>query len=186
MHRDFTIRKRVILVVLGLLIAADLGLGIYSWLLASAPHTPQSEFDAQNLQLKVLRGDIKSAEYIKDNMPATKKDCDKFESSLPSASTGYSLVTSELYDTAKKSGLQIVSLDFKQKEVENRGMAEVNMEAAISGDYASVVHFVNGLQRSQRLYIIDSLALGSDTQNKAPTGSIRVDLHLRTYFRDAA
>lgn len=102
MHRDFTLEKRVILIVLGLLLAADIGLGVYSWLLASAPHTPQSDFDAQNLQLKVLRGDIKSAELIKDNMPATKKDCDKFEAELLPESTGYSIVTAELYDTGKR------------------------------------------------------------------------------------
>lgn len=186
MHRDFTLQKRIILIVLGLLLAADIGLGVYSWLLASAPHTPQSDFDAQNLQLKVLRGDIKSAELIKDHMPATKKDCEKFESELLTESTGYSPVTAELYDTGKKAGLQIVSVGFKQKEVENRGMAEVNMDVAINGDYPSVVRFVNGLQRSQRFYILDSLALATDTQNKAATGAIRVELRIRTYFRDSA
>lgn len=186
MQGDFTVRKRAILIVLGLLLVADIGLGVYSWLLASAPHTPQSEFDAQNLKLKVLRGDIKSAELIKDHMPATKKDCEKFDSELLPESTGYSIVTSDLYDTGKKAGLQIASLGFKQKEVEDRGMAEVNMDVAITGDYPSVVRFVNGLQRSQRLYILDSLALATDTQNKAPTGAIRVELRLRTYFRDSA
>ena len=38
MHRDFTLQKRTILVVLGLLLAADLGLATYSWRLASSPH----------------------------------------------------------------------------------------------------------------------------------------------------
>ncbi len=41
MHRDFTLQKRAILVVLGLLLAADLGLAIYSWRLASSPQTPR-------------------------------------------------------------------------------------------------------------------------------------------------
>jgi len=186
MHRDFTLRKHVILVVLGVLLAADAGLALYSWQLASSPHTPQAEFDEQNLQLKVLRGGIKSAQSIKDDMPATRKDCEKFEHSLLPESTGYSLVTAELDEIAKKAGLQIVSRAFKQKEVENRGMAEVSLDATVNGDYGSVVKFVNGLQRSQSLYIIDSLALASDTQNRAAAGAIRVELRLRTYFRDAA
>lgn len=186
MHRDFTLQRRAILVVLGLFLAADTGLAAYSWRLASSPHTPQEEFDAQNLRLKLLRGDIKSAQYIKDHMPATRKDCEKFEQSLPPESTGDSLITSELDEIAKKTGLQIVSRTYKHKEVQDRGMDEVNLDATVNGDYGSVVRFVNGLQRSQRLYIIDSLALASDTQNRAPSGSIRVELRLRTYFRDAS
>jgi len=67
MHRDFTLQKRTILVVLGLLLAADLGLATYSWRLASSPHTPQAEFDEQNIKLGVLQGDLKSAQSIKVN-----------------------------------------------------------------------------------------------------------------------
>ena len=186
MQRDFKFRRRAILVALGLLLAADLGLAAYSWELASSPHTPQAEFDAQSLQLKVLRGDIKSAQDIKDNMPATRKDCEKFEQSLPPVSTGYSSMTSELDEIAKKSGLQILNRAFKQKEFPNRGMVEVSIEATVSGDYGSVVRFVNGLQRSKSFYVVDGLALASDTQNQAATGAIRVGLHVRTYFRDAA
>lgn len=186
MHRDFTFRKRAILIVLGLLLAGDAGLAIYSWQLSSAPQTPQSVIDAQTLILKGLRGDIKSAQSIKDNMPATRKDCDRFEQSLPSEKTGYSLVTAELDEIARKSGLQLDSLSNKPKELEGRGMVEVSLDATVNGDYGSVVRFVNGLQRSHNFYIIDSLALATDAQNRAPAGSIRVALRLRTYFRDAA
>jgi len=186
MHRDFTLRKRAILVVLALLLAADAGLAVYSWKLASSPQTPQQAFDAQNLQLKIIRGDIKSKQYIKDHMPATRNDCEKFEHSLPPESIGSSVTTAELHEIAKKAGLQIASLAFTQKEVENRGMAEVSIEATVSGDYGSVVRFVNGLQRSQGFYIVDSLTLASEAQSHAPSGAIRVGLHLRTYFRDAA
>jgi type IV pilus assembly protein PilO len=186
MQRDFSAQKRAILVVLGLFLALDLGLAVYSWFLASSPHTPQAEFDAQNLKLKVLRGEIKSAQYIRDNMPATRKDCEKFEQSLPSESMGYSLVTAELDEIANKAGLQIVSLANTPKEVPNRGMTEVKMDATVSGDYGSVVRFLNGLQRSPRFYIVDGLALASDAQNRAASGTIRVGLHLRTYFRHAA
>jgi hypothetical protein len=186
MQRDFTFQKRAILAVLGLLLAADLGLAIYSWQLASSPHTPQAEFDAQSLQLKVLRGDIKSAQDIKDNMPATRKDCEKFEQSLPPESTGSSSMTAELDQIARQSGLQILNSAFKQKEIPDRGMVEVIIEATVSGDYGSIVRFVNSLQRSKSFYVVDGLALASETRNEAGTGAIRVGLHLRTYFRNAA
>lgn len=185
MPRDFTVRKRAIMLFLGLLLAADVGLAAYSWQLASSPHSSQAELDAQNMRLKLLKGDIKSAQSIKDNMPATLQDCEKFEQSLPPESIGSSSIMSELYDIARKSGLQIVTLANKQKEIPNRGMMEVSINATVSGEYGSVVRFVNGLQRSQRFYIVDGLALGSDTQNQAAKGSIRVELHIRTYLREA-
>ena len=186
MHRDFTLRKRAILVVLGLLIAGDIGLAVYSWQLSSSPHTPQKEFDAQTVKLGILKNDIKSAQYIRDNMPATRKDCEKFEQSLPAESTSSSSITAELDEVAKKSGLQVVTLSFRQKEIANRGMAEMSIEATVSGSYGSVVRFVNGLQRSQRFYVVDGLALATDAQPQAATGTIRVGLHVRTYFREGA
>jgi len=186
MHRDFTLRKRAILVVLGLLIAGDIGLAVYSWQLSSSPHTPQKEFDAQTVKLGILKNDIKSAQYIRDNMPATRKDCEKFEQSLPAESTSSSSITAELDEVAKKADLQIVNLAFKQKEVPNRGMIEETIEATVSGDYGSVVRFVNGLQRSQRFYVLDGLVLGTDARAQAASGSVRVGVHIRTYLREGA
>ncbi|HYL63681.1 MAG TPA: type 4a pilus biogenesis protein PilO [Candidatus Methylomirabilis sp.] len=186
MQRDFSFRRRAVLTVLGILLAADVGLGIYSWQLASAPQTSQVEFDKQNLQLKLLRGDIQRAQSIRDDMPKTRKDCDKFEQSLPAASTGDSVIYSELYDIARKAGLQIVSLANKQNSIQNRGLAEIGIEATVSGEYGSVIRFVNDLQRSPTFYILDGLALSSDTQNQRSGGAIRVALHIRTYLREAA
>jgi len=186
MHRDFTLQKRAILIVLGMLLAADLGLAIYSWQLSSSPQTPQREFDDQTTKLGVLKGDIKSAQSIKDNMPRTRSDCEKFELSLPASSTGYSSIEAELDEIAKKAGLRIETRLEKQKQILNRGMAEVSIDATVSGDYGSVVRFVNGLQRSQRFYVVDGLALATDAQSQAAAGLVRVALHVRTYFREGA
>jgi len=186
MPGDFTLQKRVILTMVGLFLAADIGLAVYSWELAASPHTPQKEFDEQTIKLGVLKNDIKSAQFIKDNMPATRKDCEKFEQSLPAASTGYSSVMGELDEIAKKAGLQIVTVTERQKEIPSRGMDEVTIEATVSGGYTSVVRFVNGLQRSQRFYVVDGLALATDAQAQAANGPIRVGLHVRTYFREGA
>ena len=186
MQRDFTFRKRLILSVLGVLLAGDVALGVYSWQLASTPRTPDKEFERQKMQLKLLKGDIDRAQSIRNDMPNIKKDCDKFEQSLPAESNSSSSLSSEFDELAKRSGLQIVTLGAKQKQVPNRGLAEVAIDATVSGNYESVVKFVNGLQRSQRFYILDGLALGSDNQNPKTGGPLRVAVHLRTYFREAS
>jgi type IV pilus assembly protein PilO len=186
MRRDFTWRRRIILIGVVLLVLADIGLAAYSWQLASAPHAPEKQLAVETKQRDLLRADIKRAQQIRDNVPATQKDCDRFEQSLFPASSGYSAVISELGDTARKSGIQIEDLTHKQTEISNRGMTEVSIDATVNGNYKNVVGFLNGLQRSANLYSVDSLTLASENTNQASANVIKVTLHLRTYFRTAA
>jgi hypothetical protein len=60
-------------------------------------------------------------------------------------------------------------------------LTEVDVTATVNGDYPSVVRFINGLQRSEKFYILDDLTLASAAQN--PAAPLRVNLHLKTYFR---
>jgi Tfp pilus assembly protein PilO len=185
MQQDFTVQKRAILTVLAVLVAADIALAVYSYQLASAPFTSDRQFEAQNLKLKALRGDIKSAQDIKTDMPKTRQDCEKFEQSLPLLAVGSSSMTSDLDEIAQKSGLQIVTFTAKPKEIEHRGVIQEEIDLTVGGDYNSVARFVNGLQRLPKFYIMDALALSTETQ-KGANGALRVALHLRTYFREAA
>jgi len=180
--RDFTVKKRAILTLLSVLIGGDIALAVYGYQLASAP---QKQVGDQTLKLKVLQKDIESAQHIKDDMPSTRADCDKFEQELPLESIGYSSLTSDLDTIAKKAGLQILTLAPKQKELSAHPLAEVHIDMTVNGDYASVARFINGLQRSEKFYIVDDLTL-SESQGKNANGNLSVALHLRTYFREAA
>ena len=185
MRRDFTLQKRLIIGGLALLVFADVGLAAFSWRQASAPRTPQQELDRQTMRLKLLQGDIDRAKRIQQSTPAAQADCDKFEKSLLPAGTGYSKVAEELGRIAGKAGLQISGVNFHHKEFATRGLTEVELEATISGGYSSVVRFLNGLQRSENVYTVDSLALASDSQAQGASSAIRVTLHMRTFFRTA-
>lgn len=183
MRRDFTLRKRVILGGVTLLVIADISLATYSWQLSSAPQAlPQ----AQMMQHDLLKADIKRAQEIRDDIPKTQKDCDRFEQSLFPASSGYSAVRAELGSIARKSGSRLENIAFKQTDIANRGITEVAIDATVDGDYKSVIGFLNGLQRSASLYAVDSLTLAKETSNQSSTNVIKVALHLKTYFRTAA
>jgi len=183
MRRDFTLRKRVILGGVTLLVIADVSLAAYSWQLSAAP---QALPPAQMMQHDLLKADIKRAQEIRDNIPATQKDCDRFEQSLFPASSGYSAVRAELGSIAGKSGSRLENIAFKQTDMANRGMTEVAIDATVKGDYKRVIGFLNGLQRSASLYAVDSLTLSPETANQASANIIKVALHLKTYFRTAA
>jgi len=185
MRRDFSLQKRGTLGAVALLIVADVVLAVYSWQLANAPQTPRALLSELRVKRDLLRADIARAEDIRDKMPAIQKDCDQFEHSLRPSNEGYSALSAEIGEVAKKAGLHIDSLGFKQKEISGRGIDEVAVEATVSGEYANVVRFLNGLQRSQNLYSVNGLTLASDTSGQGSASALRVSLHLKTYFRTA-
>jgi Tfp pilus assembly protein PilO len=185
MPRDFTTRKRAILSAVVFLVAADLALAAYSWQLASEPRTPGQQFSKQEMRLKMLQAPIARAQKIREDMPNTQRDCEKFEGLLLPASSGYSSVSSELGEIARKSGVQLQGVSFRPTAIPERGLTEVVMESTIEGDYKSIILFLNGLQRSANIYEVESLTLATQKDSKGPANAIKVGLHLKTYFRTA-
>jgi type IV pilus assembly protein PilO len=187
MRRNFELRKNIILGVVGLLLTADAAMTLYSIGMASSIGSPQQELAAQITEEKLLKADVGRAIAIQSEMPQIKKDCERFEGALPAASSGYSAISSELAELGHEAGLQISSLGFKAKELSGRGMTEVAVDATVTGDYKSVVRFLNGMQRSKNFYVVESLALASDAVARQGThGAIKVDFHLKSYFKKAA
>jgi Tfp pilus assembly protein PilO len=186
MQRDFTTRRRAILGFVTILLLVDVGLAAYSYELATAPHGSSAQFERIALQLKMLQADISRAQKIKNDMPNIQKDCEKFEKSLLAASSGSSSLSSELNSVAKKSGVRLEDLTFKPTAIPERGMTEEAIDSTITGDYKDVIQFLNGLQRSNNNYIVESLTLATENSSQGPANIIKVGLHLKTYLRTTA
>jgi len=187
MARDFTTRKRAILGGVICLVAADLALAAYSYQLTSQPLTSGPEIIKREDNLRKLKASVARAEQIREDMPNTQRDCEKFEHMLLPASSGYSSLSAELGELAKKSGVNNQGVGFKTTPVPSRGLTEVAMESTIEGDYKNVILFLNGLQRSANIYEVESLALAPQNDSlKGPANVIKVGLHLKTYFRAGA
>ncbi|HET9803508.1 MAG TPA: hypothetical protein VFP96_09735, partial [Candidatus Acidoferrum sp.] len=115
------------------------------------------------------------------------KDCERFEQSLPTVDTVSSTVAGDLGDVAKKSGIQLTGVVFRDKEKEKdaglRTISERTMDATIAGGYGGVVKFLNGLQKSPNFYVVDSLEVATEANTP---NVLRVVIHMRTFFRAAA
>ena len=184
MRRDFKFKKRVIMLLAVLVIAADLALGFYSWSLASAQSAKQ-ELVSMTRNRDLLRKDILRAQEIRGRIPAIQKDCDAFERSLFPESTGYSMVSAELGALAAKSGLRLDSRSFNHKAVKGRDLTELAINAQVTGDYHGVVRFLNGLQRSTNFYAVEGLSAHSSGPVQGARGVLQVTVHIKTYFRAA-
>ncbi len=91
---------------------------------------------------------------------------------------GYSALEDDLGALARTAGLRTEGLSFRQHPADKRGVTEIEIGATVDGDYPSVVRFIDGLERSDNFYILDSLSLAAGS-----AGQLKLNLQLRTFFR---
>ncbi len=148
---------------------------------AAQSDAQQQRGQARRLQQQqgLLAKDVARADAIRSHVPELGGEGQRFykDELLPS-SLGYSAVVSDLGELAAHAGLRTSGVRFEQKPVSNRGVTEVQIGATVEGSYASLIQFINGLERSKNFYLLDNLSLAS-----AASGTIRLNLSLRTYFR---
>jgi len=180
---NFYFKKRIILIFLGALLVADVALGYLNIKMNTAKDSPQQALAADTTQLKLLKADVERAAAIQKNIPEVLKKFDEFEADLPPANKGYSAISQELNGYARGTHLLIGGLRFREKELEEHNLDQVEIEATLTGDYDGIVRFVNQLQRSKNVYVVDTLQLETDTSGQGPANVLKISLHLRTYFR---
>jgi len=186
MARHFRSTKIILIALFTFLALSDASMIVYLFDSASSSLSPQQKLAAQDAQIKLLQADVARARAIRLSMPGTKADCDRFDNSLPLARQGYSVITAEFEQLGRESGLQISSLDFRPNDLAARGMTELFVDVKVAGTYKSVVRFINGVQRSHNYYVLDTLSLAKDTAGTpGSTGTVNVDLHLKSYFKGA-
>lgn len=183
--RDFELKRALIIAGLAILLAADATFAYLNHQMSLSKENPQQVLAATNLQLGMMKADIDHASKIRENIPKVVKAFEEIESGLPQASRGYSIISQELDGYAHESHIIMDDIHFREKEVPGRNVSEVIVESTITGDYNGIVHFLNHMQRSKNIYIVDGLDVDSQNVPQAAPGSLRVGLHLRTYFRKA-
>jgi Tfp pilus assembly protein PilO len=159
-------------------LALDLALVFLNWRHGSTEAQMRS-LEELRRQHALFAKDVRHAQDIEKRLPEIRRECDEFfEEQLRPADVGYSDIVADIGQIAAAAGLRTSAVTFQQQVVENRGVVQVEMTAAVEGDYASLVRFINGLERSKSFYLMDKLVLASSTG-----GSIKLTLELRTYFR---
>lgn len=172
-------RRTFLQVVILLVMVADLVLVGVNWKLSLSPSTTGEELRALERERELMALDLKNAESIRRDLPATQRQCDEFfEKELRPSEGGYSQIVSDLGTIARDAGLQISGTRFREKGVDKHGVNELSINVTMEGPYPSLVSFINALERSGNFYLLDNLGLDSSTN-----GMLRLNLELRTYFR---
>jgi len=165
---------------LAVLLLADASLAVFLWQSGQqGVDSMRAERDRLSLTAKLMRADVKRSDSIRASLPQVGKDCtDFYEKTFPEAETGYSDVEADLDSIASRAGLSASGVSFKPTELKDRGVTLLEITAQVSGDYSSIIKFINGLEVSKNFYLLNDLQLDS-----ASNGAIRLQLKLHTYFR---
>lgn len=126
----------------------------------------RAQVTTRNRQVEPLRG-------LDKKIPQAMQQIDDFYKTRFSAHD--SDVAEALGNLSKTTGVKIDSAKYKAGDPEPVGLRRVEIEASIQGDYQPLMKFLNGLERSQVFFIVNSIGLA--TQN----GPIRLDMKLETY-----
>ena len=91
----------------------------------------------------------------------------------------YSTISASIYDLAGKNKVRLTRLSYIQAP-SGPSLAEVRMDASLSGEYAPLMHFINGLERSKTFFLINGL-----TFTGQQGGLVNLRLRLTTYLHGA-
>jgi type IV pilus assembly protein PilO len=92
--------------------------------------------------------------------------------------TQESKILTEFGKIASANGVKIDQGKNKLKDVEEGGLEPAEMEWNLEGNYASLAHFINALERDEMFFIINDIALGGQ-----PQGPIKLDMKVDTYLK---
>ncbi len=88
----------------------------------------------------------------------------------------YSSITAELGSLAQKSGVRLARVVYVQTPAIH-DLAEVRMDAGLSGDYTPMMRFINSLERDKMFFVIRGLTLTGQQG-----GIVNLRLRLATYL----
>jgi type IV pilus assembly protein PilO len=162
-----------LLLILNLVLGVRLFLAWRTLRAASDDQLEQQQIVYRGLQLEMspLRG-------LPQKVDLSRTQADKFVSARFPAE--YSTISSAINDLATKNSVRLTNLGYTPAPA-IAGVAEIRLDASLSGEYAPLMHFINGMERSKTFFLINGLVLTGQQG-----GLVNLRLRLITYLHAEA
>jgi type IV pilus assembly protein PilO len=161
-----------LLLILNLVLGVRLFLAWNTLRAASADELAREQIAYRALELETRPLHDLPAKVVKANTQAQ----DFYAGRFPSA---YSTITASLDDLATKNSVRRTRTSYVQTPGV-AGLVEVRIDTSLSGEYAPLMHYINGLERSKTFFIINGLTLTGQQG-----GTVNLRLRLTTYIHAA-
>lgn len=166
-------------IVFGLLLALAAGLCVrlgMDWV-ATDTHAADALLGKQ-VQLAQMKLQMAPLSGLDQSVAKTRKELKKFfDERIPA---NYSAIESSMTNLEVKSGVRLSRVQYTQGKP-GQDLTQITMDAQISGDYPSIMHFVNGVERAKTFYVIDEMALTGEQ-----SGLVNLRIRVSTWLRPTA
>jgi Tfp pilus assembly protein PilO len=163
----------------GLLLALAAGLCVRLGMDWTATNTHAFDVLAvKQVQLKQMKLQMAPLMGLDQTVANTREQLKQFfDDRIPA---NYSAIESSMQSLEVKSGVRLSRVQYSQGKPD-QDLTPIIIDAAISGNYPSIMRFVNGIERAQTFFIIQDMALAGE-QN----GLVNLRIHVITWLRPAA
>ncbi len=148
---------------------------LLDWRTTSA--ASQDELASIQARMRTLQIQLKPLEGLDKRVVASRKQIDRFY--LDRIPPSYSSIAAELGNLASQAPVRLTRVEYSQAPG-SVDLTEIRMDAGLSGDYPSIMRFINGVERSKTFFIIRAMAL-TGQQN----GQVALRLQMSTWLRPA-
>ncbi len=169
-------RKRM-KVALGVLLAVDLAaVAVFFSPLVGSTESRRTELNQLWSELQTKTRQVEPLSHLDQKVLAADKQIVEFyKKRFPSQD---SQIATDLGKIAAENGVAIEQAKYKERDAETVNLLPVDVDAELSGNYVQLAKFINSLERSDTLFIINSIELGGERN-----GPIRLHMRLETYLK---
>jgi Tfp pilus assembly protein PilO len=158
----------ILVIVLGVRFTLD-------WIETSG--SKSDELASRQTQLKLLEMQTAPLRGIDKRVDESRKQIAAFyEKRIP---TTYSTIAAQIGQLAVMDGVRLTRMQYAPGKP-GQELTEVKLDATISGEYTSIMKFINGLERDEDFFVIRSMNL---TGQQA--GTVNLRLQVSTWMRPA-
>lgn len=177
---DDLLHSPVVLQLVGLGILAVIVLGFSIPLVIGgsfSSSTRQELLNSKKSQIAALEANLRPLRGVAGDVSATRAAIDNFYTNR--ISTGYSQITSSLGTIAIRSGVRLSQIGYSQG-APGIDLTEISMDVGISGSYAQVMAFVNGVERDHLFFVVRALSFAGQQG-----GTVSLRIRISTWMRRA-
>ena len=158
-----------------LLLILNLVLAVRLFLAWSTLHSASADqLSQQQTALRALQLEMSPLKGLPQKVDVSRTKANEFFGArFPAA---YSTISATINDVATKNSVHLTNLSYTPARAPE-GLVELRLDASLSGEYAPLMHFINGLERSKTFFLISGLTLTGQQG-----GMVNLRLRLNTYL----
>jgi len=148
-----------------------------------SPEELQAEVRDTTAKLHQQRAVLERTKVLVGKIESGRQQGDRFLAQyfLPSG-IAYSTVFADLIDLAKDAQMKTKESTYNVEEIDGSDtLSTMTITQSLEGTYPQLIHFINALDKSQRLLVVESLQATPQA-----SGGLAVQMKLQTYVREDA